>query len=342
MAILTAVSSSVQQLHRLLRCLSFTSKAQVRISDSGLAFSVEDSRAMQASVILEKEMFTSYRYDGPRKVTEDEHGDFHPPELPVFEISLIALLETLSIFGATDTSKGRFIRDPYTSGISNARGNTSAAFDNRTLGLSGVCRVTYKELGDPLNITLEEGNMTTTCSLTTYEPATITSDEYEIPFMRDRVDLRIVMQASALFDAVQELHNTTQPERVTISYSPNSSKAAFSLSADGAFGSASIDFANEEDLLPTYWCSGNGRQIYKFSHIKAAGRAMSMAHKVSVRIDMQGVLNLQFDILLGAGIGGGDEKHSFVEFRVVPLLDEDEGSDTDTDAGTSTQATARS
>lgn len=47
MTVLAAVSSSVQQIYRLLRCINFTSKAQVQISKEGLRFSVEDARVMQ-------------------------------------------------------------------------------------------------------------------------------------------------------------------------------------------------------------------------------------------------------------------------------------------------------
>lgn len=42
-----AVSGSAKQLFHLLRCIGFSSKAQVRISKEGLRFTVEDSRVMQ-------------------------------------------------------------------------------------------------------------------------------------------------------------------------------------------------------------------------------------------------------------------------------------------------------
>ena len=43
----SAVSSSARQLFQLLRCISFASKAQVRISNEGLRFTVEESQVMQ-------------------------------------------------------------------------------------------------------------------------------------------------------------------------------------------------------------------------------------------------------------------------------------------------------
>lgn len=50
-------------------------------------------------------------------------------------------------------------------------------------------------------------------------------------------------------------------------------------------------------------------------------RAMGVAAKVSVRVDEQGVLSLQFMIEVD------QNKVSFVDFRFVPLADEEEGDD---------------
>ncbi|OXV11798.1 hypothetical protein Egran_00443 [Elaphomyces granulatus] len=81
------------------------------------------------------------------------------------------------------------------------------------------------------------------------------------------------------------------------------------------------------------------RQNYHFALIRKATRAMAVASKVSIRGDIQGVLSLQFMIELGGdnansggnvgGIqlpgGGFSGNVSFVDFRFVPLVDEDEG-----------------
>ena len=46
---------------------------------------------------------------------------------------------------------------------------------------------------------------------------------------------------------------------------------------------------------------------------------MATATKVSLRIDEEGVLNLQF--LIDVEAVGGGQGHTFVEFRVVPLVE---------------------
>lgn len=76
------------------------------------------------------------------------------------------------------------------------------------------------------------------------------------------------------------------------------------------------------------------RQNYRFALIRKAARAMNVANKVSIRGDRQGVLSLQFMIELddhnsvGRPVGAGLKAPScpvcFVDFRFVPLLDEED------------------
>ncbi|KAJ5983378.1 Rad1/Rec1/Rad17 [Penicillium waksmanii] len=75
-------------------------------------------------------------------------------------------------------------------------------------------------------------------------------------------------------------------------------------------------------------------QNYRFALIRKAARAMSVANKASIRGDRQGVLSLQFMIELddnnavgrpvGAGVKAPAGPVCFVDFRFVPLLDEED------------------
>ncbi|KLJ08722.1 cell cycle checkpoint protein [Blastomyces silverae] len=81
------------------------------------------------------------------------------------------------------------------------------------------------------------------------------------------------------------------------------------------------------------------RQSYRFALINKALRAMAASSKVSIRIDRQGVLSLQFMIDFGdgdgvEGRGGGQpskkmENAGFVDFRFVPLVDDDDEDEED-------------
>lgn len=241
-------------------------------------------------------------------------------EPPNFQISLVALLETLQIYGATEFSS-RFYKpeDGYNTNIRPQRPN---AFSNQTLGVTGICRFSYTTLGSPFGIILEESGVVTTCNLNTYEPETAE----EIPFNRDQLEVKIIMQSRYLFDAISEISsmassNSSSSSRLNIIASPSS--PFLSLSVTGALGSTSVEFAKSRELLETFTVARRWSQSYKFEMVKAAGEAMRLASKVSVRSDRQGVLSLQFMVEVeGGGI-------SFIEFRFVPFVREEDDSETE-------------
>ncbi|KAF2006674.1 DNA repair exonuclease rad1 [Amniculicola lignicola CBS 123094] len=326
--ILTAVSSSARQLYLLLRCIAFSEKAHVQITAKGLKFSVDDASAME--VHLGTSLFTTYTYHAPPPTARSTHSDSdddnnEDPDLPpTFQISLPSLLETLLILGLTDpnTNKPPWARD-------NA---TSTAFSNNVLGINNMCRISYESAGSPLSIILTESSIRTTCSLTTYEP------DYcdEIPFDREQLRFKTIMRGNWLGDAINELASTT-PESLTLVARMTSGKPYFALSASGPLGSARVEFNNTPqpsrptpaptnptdpadqpaNLLETFQLSSpiTLRSTYKFSLIQKAARAMSVATKVSIRLDNQGVLSMQFMIEVEAG------ELSFVDFRFVPLVE---------------------
>ena len=185
--------------------------------------------------------------------------------------------------------------------------------------MTGTCRLSYAAEGDSLNIVLEETGVTTSCELVTYEP----EFREDIPLQRDNLAQKVIMRASWLHDAINEL-SSTSPSRLTIVASPTA--PYFTLSSNGPLGSASVEFSNDPQLLETFQVPSRTVNTYKYSLIKNASKAMAIASKVSIRGDEQGVLSLQFMIEVD---GGGV---SFVDFRFVPHVPEegegDEGDET--------------
>lgn len=228
--------------------------------------------------------------------------------------------------------------------------------------MNNLCRISYHGPGAPLAVTLTEASIRTQCDLTTYEP------EYtdEIPFDRQALALKVIMRGSWLYDAIQEL-SSTSPEKLTMYAKTIRGKPFFALSSSGTLGSARVEFNNQPqpsayrtpastnlntnseasdqqptNLLETFQLSDPQavlRSSYKFSLIQKAARAMNVATKVSIRADTQGVLSLQFMIEVEGGsasssqAGAAGGKVSFVDFRFVPLVEEDdeeaEGGDVD-------------
>lgn len=320
----TAVSSSARQLLQLLRCISFANKAHVRIAPEGLRITTEDGSVMEAFIFLEKALFTSYTYNQlPPTSSQDDRS-----EPPHFQISLDSLLETLNIFTLSDPNATK--RPDVPDAFAAHRLGRHAGIDAFTSHTAGICTFSYDGEGNPLSIHMSETGVTTTCDLTTYAPA---SNE-EIPFNRDTIALKTIMRSVSLLDAITEL-SSMNPTTLSINAMPSSaSHSILSLSAMGALGSSTVDFttatSSETPILETYTCHRKTAASYSFHLLKAAQRAMATANKVSLRIDDEGVLNLQFLVDVDA-IGGG-AGHTFVEFRVVPLAEgEDDGGDSESE-----------
>ncbi|KAK0272842.1 checkpoint clamp complex protein Rad1 [Friedmanniomyces endolithicus] len=337
----SAVSSSARQLLLLLRCIGFTKKALVRISADGLRFSTEEGSTMESFVFLEKALFTSYNYNPPTPLSSQDD----PLGPPTFEINLISLLETLNIFSLSDPNMAKRMiggHDDFATHRLNRHAGTNA-FSDRSMGLIGVCTFNYDGPGTPLSIHMSEAGVATTCDLTTYEA----DHAEEIPFGRNDLCLKTIMRASSLLDAITELSFMT-PASVAIHASPTSSRVNpnLSFSATGALGSATVDFttttSSDMPILETFNCATRITANYRFSALKAAQRAMAAATKVSVRMDRQGVLSLQFLIEVDAagsasGGGGGNGGQAllvaFVDFRYVPLVEGEGEGDMDREGG---------
>ena len=265
---------------------------------------------------LDKALFTAYTYSPP---AHEDTEDFEPPP---FQISLSSLLETLQILGINDSKDRWSSRDSNYNGVNglSSRGGPSRAFDNRVLGMKGICRLSYAAAGEPLCITLEETGVTTTCKLVTYEP----EFQEEIPLQKDAIAQKIIMRASWLHYAINEL-SSTSPTRLTIVSSPTA--PYFTLSSSGPLGSATVEFSKDPQLLETFQVLRRTVNTYKYSLIKGASRAMAIASKVSIRSDEQGVLSLQFMIEVE---GGG---FSFVDFRFVPFIPEEGEGEEESEVG---------
>ncbi|ROW07930.1 hypothetical protein VMCG_03393 [Cytospora schulzeri] len=278
----------------------------VEITEEGIKFAADQSRVMQGVANLNKSLFTNYTLNIPQGDGHDDGDDENETNHPSFQISLAAFLETLQIFGASDAAarQAKADADPYRSNLRNYRPD---AFSNQTLGMTGTCMLSYAEEGGPFSILLEESGVNTTCNLNTYLPEA----PEDIPFDRDDVSFKVIMQSRWLLDALVEMAHSN-PTRLTIMASRQ--EPYLRLSCVGPLGGSSVDFAKGRDLLETFSVRDRWVQTFKFDMIKSAIEAMRVASKVSLRGDGQGVLSLQFMVEME---GGG---LNFLIFTFVPYV----------------------
>jgi cell cycle checkpoint protein len=327
----SAVSTSVRQLFLILRCISFAPKAEVRITREGIRFCVDEARVVQGITFLDKALFTSYDL-----VLESEDAT----ELPPFEISMPALLETLQIFGLQEAN--------YKSSGGGFSSSATNAFTTPALALAGSCRFSYSEDGAPLSITIIEGPVTTTAELNTYALAAVYDDDGTIPLDRTSLCLKTILPSSFLADAIAELSGTN-PDVLLLNVSARAVPYLSLEGLGGSLGDAVVEYLADSknepgiprnkkqpsitetfSVTPGPDSHGRLKTRYKFELIKKAGRAMQLASKVSVRQDTQGVLSLQFlvdSIQANAGIATQLQSITnnplFIDYRFLPLLDEE-------------------
>ncbi|EWC43626.1 hypothetical protein DRE_01513 [Drechslerella stenobrocha 248] len=311
--VFSAITTSTRHIYLLLRCIGFMPTANVSISADNVRFSVEDSHSMQANVCLTPDLFSSYNYTPSAALQADESGA--PPSSAErfnleaeddglrFQISLSALLECLQIFGA-DASKDKQFGGGGGGG-----------------GISGRVPAGSYTKGK------EESGVTTTCHLTTF----ITASTYDlIPFSRSTMTHKIILKAAWLHDALCEL-DSTAPD--TLTYAASARKPHFSLSASGVLAQATVELANNKNVMETFSVLVDSCNRYKFGLVRKAMKAMSVASKVSLRGDEPGVLSMQY--LIEMPDKGGTP--TFIDFRFLPLRPEDGdgdgGEDEDDDEG---------
>lgn len=260
------------------------------------------------------------------------------PSSLVFSISLPGLIETLQIFAVNDSNNFSSANTAYSSSARPTDSLTAhrlqrhagtAAISALSRGTAGLCSLTYTTHGSPLSVHLTDTGVRTTCDLTTYEVSN--DSRADIPFDRDSLRLKTITRASVLADAIQELAASGPPAAMLLVASPRGAPFLSFTGLDLPLGSACVEFSRDKDLLETFLCPARFEAKYAFERVRAAYRAACSASKVSLRVDAQGVLSMQFlidvDGIVGetGGVGSRErERVAFVDFRIVPLVDDED------------------
>lgn len=365
----TGVSNNAHHLYTLLSCIGFASRATVQITPDGLRFSAEEGRVLQGLAFLDKSLFISYTFNASKDTNQGESDqNEEEPEVayPHFVVSLSALLETLKIFGINDLSEPNGSRDTSLPQTNPA----SSAFSAPALLMDRSCTLQYASHGAPLSIAITEAGVKTTCELVTYESE---DNEGDIPLQRDAIIMKVIMRSAWLHNAIGELDSSTptilklsacanrEPyfalsgaggpfSESTVEFSVDQHKEPGAdqtgpsqthkvLADDGSSRARATRTKLAPTVTETFLVTPPSvmgdriKQSYRFALIRKAARAMSVANKVSIRGDRQGVLSLQFMVELddnvptGRPVGAGVKAVGpvcFVDFRFVPLLDEEE------------------
>ncbi|KAL3434330.1 repair protein Rad1/Rec1/Rad17-domain-containing protein [Aspergillus tetrazonus] len=281
---------------------------------------------------------------------------------PCFVVSLSALLETLKIFGIGDSSSASTSRaasvQPPTASASNAF-TAPALLLNRSCtiqyltdgspltvtlaetGVKTVCELTtyepdegdleipFQRDGIVMKIIMRSAwlhNAITELGATNPNILKISASDKQEPYFTLSGAGGPFSESTVEFSIEQDegrkatTHDTHRKVTTNDGTRPRATRAKLAPTVTETFL-----------ISPPSSMGSRLRQDFRFAYIQKAARAMAAANKVSIRGDRQGVLSLQFmiefdaagSVMTGNSVGNRSTV-SFVDFRFVPLLDEDE------------------
>lgn len=296
---------------------------------------------------------------------EEPAGDVYPQ----FLISLTALLETLQIFGISDNNATSFQNGSIQNTPAGAFTSPALLLGRSctlqysdvgspfciTLSESGVtttCELTTYESDDPsfglavgeVDIPLQRDaivmkiimrsswlyNAVSELDATNPTVLTISASSKKSPFLILSGSGGPFSESSVKFSTDKDnLENDTNYKSLSDDGPASSKRARLAPAVTETF-----------QVNPPSTMGSSVKESYRFALIRKAARAMAAATKVSIRGDIQGVLSLQFMIELGeANVGsdvglvsGGYPRNvSFVDFRFVPLVDQGDEQERESD-----------
>ncbi|KAI0806889.1 Rad1/Rec1/Rad17 [Fomes fomentarius] len=298
-----------------------------------------------ATAFVFKHVFDEFEYNpeaarssqDPKPSQEEDEE-----QTTAFEIPLNTLMDCLNILGTAgvapnSTSKKKKNADDDSDGGTGARrrdkgkgrADDLAAGNSRleqwfTPGKGTGMRMSYAGPGHPLTLLVAEevGGPTATCEITTWD----SEPRFELSLDPDATVLKIILKSSWLRDALSELDSST--EKLTIIGNPlppgnrivRNAPPRLRLRAVGQYGSTEMDYPNDREVLETCECAQPVSFTYKFSHIARAMRALQLSLKTSLRIDNEGLLDLQF-LMPTPRRPAAQRSQAFVEFWCLPLSD---------------------
>jgi len=221
----------------------------------------------------------------------------------------------------------------------------------------------YQGHGSPLVVILDEPDVTTQCSLATFER----SINFEYSFQREACMAQVIMKSEWLQEAIETIDSSCS--KLTLHFLPidrggptiagprprrTKTTESLKLTADADFGAVEMDFPNEGNNMDLFLCEQATINSYRFIHLRQAVKALQVSMKVSLRTDERGLLCMQFLLPKGTGSGADPtmkvmgtpagassslrDGHGYIQLMCCPLdeemneLDEDDGGDGMNDA----------
>ncbi|TNN17429.1 Cell cycle checkpoint protein [Schistosoma japonicum] len=179
--------------------------------------------------------------------------------------------------------------------------------------------LSYKTHGSALNILLEENAVVAECNIKTMEAFEI----LDFDFCSSNISDKFIMKPECMREAFNELDTSSEILEVAI-IPPPAVQSRLRLTTYGFSGTMHFDIPRSSDQVEVFESATASPRIARFrlSLLRlATSRALSMASRISLRINDRGFLSIQYMINISDG------EVAFVEFFCVPDVDESDQSE---------------
>lgn len=246
----------------------------------GMKFTIEEGRSLQGNAYLISELFQEYNFLesdeslGPAgdaaAATATGDGRTQTPQRYCFRINFTVMMECLAMF-ASSTS--------YT-----------------------ALQIAYGGYGSALFLLLEEGNLSTRCSIRTLDNA----EHLPSVSLTDAV-AELILESDLLKDAFAELDWSSTSAELLLS----PSAPYFRLATEGLPGTCEVEYPMNTQLFRKFRCRRAITARYKMAALQPTVKALAIAQLTQLQVSDGGVLKMQHMIR-------AEEKTSFVDFTLLP------------------------
>ena len=281
--------TNVKLLQQIFKYINLNDEASFYVKKDGLKMTVEAAKTFQANAFIQRNIFSDFQI-----AEEDDYG---------FNVSLTTLLECLSIFGSSTagSSSGSSTLNSQLSTLAPSGSVISIGSAVTTLVLH------YGRFGDPLSMWMEEDGLVSKAELPTQE----IQETLYFDFSKPKISAKVVMLCENLRDIFAEFDMTSDTLEVAV----DKDEKTLSFSTFGTAGEVTISLPDNSEMVHFFECAAKTKAKYPMNLIKNALKAVFMADKLSLRMDYQSILCLQYMMSFPEGL-------CFLEFYCAPEIDD--------------------
>ncbi|CCO26338.1 cell cycle checkpoint protein [Rhizoctonia solani AG-1 IB] len=274
--VLQASVNDVRHLASMIRGVAFVNRATISISEAGITVTVEEARSLIANAYIPYTLFSNYTFNPPSGDAASSQASDSQPPAAVFEVQLDVLLECLNIFG---TASGNLL----------AKGGAGTEQKPR-----GKAKGKGKEWAD-LNANRLDNYFTSS-----------KATALRMSYQGEGYPLTLLLAEDASGPKTTCEVTTLEPEpNLELPFDDDEKVVKLIMK---------MDYPNDREVLELFECVERVSFNYRYRHIARALRPLQSSLKVSLRIDRDGLLSLQFMMPASQG--------ALIEFKCLALVEE--------------------